>query len=163
MKDKNEFLKQMENLKVPDIDPALHPERVKMAIMNAERSAVLGVWLIVVPCYFLLCVFMYYLFHVNGSWFGAMFTLMSGLNKTPYIDFLGPLILFVLPMVCIVINALAITHVQVRKPIAERPQAKEFNLTIKVKRFNILLILLSLAVVFTFLAYVMTQNISIKN
>jgi hypothetical protein len=162
MKDKNEFLKQMENLKVPDIDPAMHPERVKMAIMNAERSAVLGVWLIVVPCYFLLCVFMYYLFHVRGSWFGAMFTLLSGLNKTPYIDFMGPLVLVLLPIICIVINALAIVHVGVRKPIPGQ-KVKEFNVTVKVKLWNILLILLSLAVVFAFLTYVMAQSISIKN
>lgn len=163
MKDKEEFLKQMENLNVPEINPGVHPEKVKMAIMNAERSAVLGVWLIVVPCYFLLCVFMYYFFHINGSWFGAMFTLMSGLDKTPYINFLGPIILVVLPIICIIINALAIMHVQVQKYGPGQGKVKEFTVTIKVRIWNILLILLSLAIVCTFIVYVMTENISIKN
>ena len=163
MKEKNQFLKQMENLQVPDVDPPKHPEMVKMAIMNAERSAALGVWLIVMPCYFLLCVFMYYFFHMHVGWFGAMFKLMESLEKTPYINFLGPLILVVLPLVCIIINALAITHVQVQKHSPEQHKVKEFSITIKIKIWNILLILLSLAVVCTFIAYVMTENISIKN
>ncbi|HEY8783762.1 MAG TPA: hypothetical protein VIM16_19190 [Mucilaginibacter sp.] len=162
MKDKDEFLKQMENLKVPEITPE-HPEKVKMAIMNAERSAVLGIWLIVVPCYFLLCVFIYYFFHIHIGWFGSMFKLMEGLEKTPFIDFLGPIILVVLPIVCIIINALAITHVQVKKQSQQQSNGKEFSVTIKVKIWNILLILISLAIVFAFIAYVMAENISIKN
>ena len=58
MKDQEEFLKRMENLKVPDVNPSQHQDMVKMAIMNAGRSAALGLWLVIVPCYFLLCVFM---------------------------------------------------------------------------------------------------------
>jgi hypothetical protein len=161
MKDENEFLKKMENLQVPDINPHEHPEMVKMAIMNAERSAALGVWLIAVPCYFLLCVFMYYFFHIHMGWSAAMFTLMSSLDKTPYIDFLGPIILVVLPIICIVINALSIIHVRVQKPGPQQSRVMEFSITIKVKIWNILLILLSLAVICTFIAYVMTQNISV--
>lgn len=163
MKDKEEFLKQMENLKVPQINPAEHQKSVKMAIMNAERSAVLGVWLIVVPCYFLLCVYIYYLFHLRGSWFGAMFTLMANFGKAPYLDLLGPVLLFVLPLVCIVINTLAIIHVQVLRPWPDKPKAKEVSFTIKIKLWNILLILVSVIIVFVFLNYVMTENISIKN
>jgi hypothetical protein len=165
MKDKDDFLKQMENLQVPDINPTEHPKMVKMAILNAERSAALGLWLIVVPCYFLFCVFMYYFSHirVGTSWFAAMFKLMESLEKTPGIAFLGPIILVVLPIICIIINALAITHVKVEQIDPQRSERKEFNFTIKLKLWNILLILLSLAIVLIFIAYVMTENISIKN
>ena len=159
MKEKDEFLKQMENLKVPEVNPQEHPQLVKMAIMNAGRSAALGVWLIVVPCYFLFCVFMYYFSHirVGTSWFAAMFTLMSSLDKTRYIDFLGPIIMVVLPIVCIIINALAITHVGLQK----EGKVRQFNITIKVRIWNIVLILLSLVIVGIFIAYVMTENISV--
>ncbi|MFI5139644.1 MAG: hypothetical protein ACHQIM_17620 [Sphingobacteriales bacterium] len=163
MKDKDDFLKQMENLQVPDINPTEHPKMVKMAILNAERSAALGLWLIVVPCYFLFCVFMYYFSHirVGTSWFAAMFKLMDSLEKTPGIAFLGPIILVVLPIICIIINALAITHVKVEQIDPQRSKRKEFNFTIKLKLWNILLILLSLAIVCVFIAYVMTENISV--
>ncbi|MDR3696712.1 hypothetical protein [Mucilaginibacter sp.] len=159
MKEKDEFLKQMENLKVPEVNPQEHPQLVKMAIMNAGRSAALGVWLIVAPCYFLFCVFMYYFSHlrVGASWFAAMFTLMSSLDKTRYIDFLGPVIMVVLPIVCIIINALAITHVDLQK----EGRVQQLNITIKVKIWNILLVLLSLVIVGIFIAYVMTENISV--
>lgn len=164
MKDKDEFLKQMENLQVPDVGPPKHPEMVKMAIMNAERSAALGVWLIVVPCYFLFCVFMYYFSHirVGASWFGAMFKLMEGLEKTPGISFFGPIVLVVLPIICIIINSLGITHVSVNKPHGGQSKAREFSLTVKVNLWNILLIFISLAIVFIFIAYVMTENISVR-
>ena len=160
MKD-DEFLKKMENLKVPEINPTGHPEQVKMAILNASRSAALGVWLIIVPCYFLLCVFMYYFSHIHLGWFVAMFKLMQGLEKTQFNSFLGPIILVVLPIVCIVINFLAIVHVSVDRPDTERPNVREKKVTLMVKPVNILLILLSLAIVFVFLAYVMAENISV--
>ena len=163
MKDKDEFLKQMENLKVPDVNPAEHQKTVKMAIMNAERSAVLGVWLIVIPCYFLLCVFMYYYFHVHINWFTAMFTLLASMDKTPGAAFWGPLILVVLPIICIIINALAIIHVQAPHPGISQTKARERTITIKLKIWNILLILLSLAVVLVFINYVMVLNITVKN
>jgi len=165
MKEKDEFLKQMENLKVPEVNPQEHPQLVKMAIMNADRSAVLGVWLIVVPCYFLFCVFMYYFSHirVGTSWFAAMFRLMSSLDKTRYIDFLGPVIMVVLPIVCIMINSLAIIHVNVQKTGPRQSTVREFSVTIKIKVWNILLILISLVIVGTFIAYVMTEHISVSN
>jgi hypothetical protein len=162
MKDKDEFLKQMENLQVPDINPA-HQKIVKMAIMNAGRSAALGVWLIVVPCYFLLCVCMYYCFHqrVGTSWFASMYTLMSGLDKTSYIDFMAPLILFVFPIVAIVINALAIVQVDFQKLGSNHGKVREFTVTVKIKPINILLIIISLIVISVFLSYSMTESISL--
>ena len=163
MKDQDEFLKQMENLKVPDVNPSQHQGMVKMAIMNAGRSAALGLWLVIVPCYFLLCVFMYYHFHINANWFSAMFSVMVQLEKVPYIDYIGPLVLFILPVVCIVINLLSIIHVQVRPIGPDRRKVKELNISIRLKLWNIVLILISLALVFAFINFAMTENISIKN
>jgi hypothetical protein len=163
MKDQDEFLKQMENLKVPDVNPSQHQDLVKMAIMNAGRSAALGLWLVIVPCYFLVCVFMYYHFHVNASWFGAMFNQMLQLEKVPYIDYIGPLVLFFLPIGCIVINLLSIIHVGVRQIDLNRRMVKELNISIRLKFWNIVLILISLLIVFAFINYAMTENISIKN
>lgn len=163
MKQEDEFLKKMENLQVPDINPHEHPKMVKMAIMNAERSAALGVWLIIVPCYFLLCVVMYYYFHAHAGWFGAMVALITGLDKTPFMDFLAPVIFLVLPVICIIINALAVTHVQIHKIDPLRSKVREIGITIKIKPWNILLILISLVILFAFISFVMTESISIKN
>ncbi|MDF2431060.1 MAG: hypothetical protein JWP44_691 [Mucilaginibacter sp.] len=163
MKDKDKFSEQMENLKVPDINPGEHPKMVKMAIMNAERSAVLGIWLVIVPCYFLLCVFMYYYFHVKWGLFTAMFNLMSSLDKNPVMKFFSPLVFVGFPIIGIVINTLSIIHVQVQAVGPDKTKVKEFNITIKLKIRNILLILLSLAIAGVFLGYVIIENITIKN
>lgn len=160
MKNEEEFLKKMENLQVPEVDPSGHAEKVKMTIMNAERSAALGVWLIAVPCYFLFCVFMYYFSHLHLGWFAAMFKLMEGLENIRYIDFLGPILLVILPIVCIVINGLAITHVSIQR---YEGRQRQFQIVIKPRLWNVVLILVSLAIVFAFIAYVMTENISISN
>ena len=163
MEDKDEFLKKMENLQVPAASPHEHPKMVKMVILNAERSAALGVWLIIVPCYFLFCVCMYYYFHVKMGWFGSMFMLASGLDKTQGIDFIAPIIFFVLPVVCIIINLLAITHASYQKIDLENTKVREFNFTLKIKPWNIVLILLSVAILFAFLSFALTESISIKN
>ena len=92
-----------------------------------------------------------------------MFKLAEGLDKTPGIDFMAPIVLVVLPIVCIIINALAITHVHYKKNASGKTGAKEFVISIKLKTWNILLILISLAIVFVFIAYTMTENISIRN
>ncbi|MDB4927481.1 hypothetical protein [Mucilaginibacter sp.] len=162
MKDKNEFLKQMESLQVPDVDPVKHQQMVKMAIMNAGRSAALGVWLVIIPCYFLFCVFMYYFFHIHISWFEAMFNLVADLDKNPNTRFLSPLLLVGLPFVCLVINSLAIVHVQYVRVDAKRTKVNELMITLKLRLINILLILISLGIIGVFTAYVMTENISIS-
>lgn len=159
----DEFFKKMETLNVPDVNPGSNLQPVKVAIMNAQRSAALGVWLIAVPCYFLFCVFMYYLFHAHMSWFGAMFSLLSGLSKIPYADYTVPLLMVVLPIICIIINGLAITHVQTRPLDKDKIQVREFAITIKIKFWNIALILLSLLIICIFIGYAMTQNIHIKS
>jgi hypothetical protein len=71
--------------------------------------------------------------------------------------------LVILPIVSIIINALSIIHVQYQKFGPEHGKLKEFSITIKVRIWNILLILVSLAIVFTFIAYIITENIVVKN
>ncbi|HEX8021776.1 hypothetical protein, partial [Mucilaginibacter sp.] len=115
------------------------------------------------PCYFLLCVFMYYQFHLNANWFSAMFSTMVQLEKVPYIDYIGPLVLFILPMVCFIINLLSIIHVQVRQLDPEKRKVREMNISIRLKLWNIVLILISLAIMLLFINFAMTENISIKN
>jgi hypothetical protein len=149
MKNEQDFLKQMENLSIPDVDPSLHQQKVKMTIMNAERSAALGVWLIVLPAYFLICALMSAFFHNKAidSWlFGMIF---SGFNKGTAI--LLDILFFGLPIVCIIINLLAIVHVRVVHISPTQRKYKEFSITIKLKFWNVLLILISTTLLILFI------------
>ncbi|MES2278427.1 MAG: hypothetical protein V4592_20520 [Bacteroidota bacterium] len=150
MKNEQDFLKQMENLSIPDVDPSLHQQKVKMTIMNAERSAALGVWLIVLPGYFLLCALMSAFFHNKAidSWlFGMLFRDLLSTRAS----ILDSLLFFGLPIICIIINLLAIVHVQVEHISPTQRKYKELSLTIKLKFWNILLIVISTALLILFI------------
>ncbi len=51
--EQNDFLKKMEGLKKPDVNEVKPSQQFKLVLMNSKKSAALGFWFIVVPCYFL--------------------------------------------------------------------------------------------------------------
>ena len=129
------------------------PIEIKLAIVNAQRSAVLGLWFILVPCYFLFCVFMFYYFHLEYGVFGSIFELFSILDKDPNMWLLGPILLIGLPLVAILLNALAITHFSF-----DRSQ-QTLGITLKLRWFNLAILLLSIAIVGVFITYAIVENI----
>jgi hypothetical protein len=68
----------------------------------------------------------------------------------------GPVILVGLPLISIIFNALAITHFSFDR--ADRM----LRLNIKLRWFNIVILLLSLAIVSLFVAYAFALNIQVK-
>jgi hypothetical protein len=149
-----DFEKKLENLTKPDGD-VKPPLEIKLAIVNAQRSAVLGVWFTVIPCYFLFCAFMFYFFHLDYGVLGSIFVLFSMLEKNS-MWLVGPVILVALPLISIIFNALAITHFSFDR--ADRM----LRLNIKLRWFNIVILLLSLAIVSLFVAYAFALNIQVK-
>ncbi|MDB5139980.1 MAG: hypothetical protein JWR12_1896 [Mucilaginibacter sp.] len=147
MKDKDEFSKQMENLKVPDAKPGRHQEIIKMTVLNANRSAVMGIWLIVIPSYFLFCVVMEYYFHKNQALVDSMHQLMTGLSNKIYLRSIWAIVLIGMPVLSVILNMLAILHVQHNK------MNNELIVTIKIKTLNLLLVFLSLAIITIFMTY----------
>jgi len=161
MNDHDEFLKQMENLQVPNVNPS-HQNAIKMAIMNADRSVKLGVWLIIIPAFFFACVGVYYYSHGANNWFAAMFSLLMGLDWVPLSDYVIPVLIFVLPLACLIINVLGILHIQVQKVDEHRSRVKELSITIKIKPLNIILIAISILILCGVMGFVMTENISVS-
>ena len=150
MKDKDEFLKQMETLQVPDIDPSLHQQKVKMTIMNAERSAVLSLWLLMVPCYSIFCLIMVFFSHskaFNDWFFGIAMEAAFG-KKSWHPEYL---ILVGGPCVSIIINTLALVHVQYHKLKPAFGKTNELTITIKLKTWNIVLLFISLILAYLFI------------
>jgi hypothetical protein len=160
MNDNNEFLKQMENLQVPDVNPS-HQNTVKMALMNADRSVKLGVWMIIMPAFFFACVGVYYYSHGGNNWFAAMFYTLINMDNIPYADFVLTVLMFVLPLACLIINVLGILHVQVQKIDEHRKKLNELSITIKIKPLNLILIAISILILCGVMGFAMTENISI--
>jgi lantibiotic transport system permease protein len=147
------FEKKMENLTLPKADGVNPPVEIKLTIVNAQRSAALGIWFIAIPCYLLFCVFMKYYFHINLGLFDAMIGLMSDLDKNPVMKFLTPVLVVGLPLAGVVLNALAITH------FSYTASTKTVQISIKLRWINLAVLVISLVLVSLFILYVIVENI----
>ena len=147
-----EFQKKMEEMKTPDARGVKQPEEIKLAILNAQRSAAMGVWFIVVPCFFIACVFMKYIFHVRLGLLETFEEVISALDKNPRTWWIQPVLLMGLPIVSIIINTLSITHFKWDS------QTHTILITLKVRWVNIIILLISAGVVALFLLYLITEN-----
>jgi hypothetical protein len=149
-----DFEQKLENMTKPTglIKP---PLEIKLAIVNAQRSAVLGIWFIIAPCYFLLCAFIFYFFHLNYGVFGSIFVLLSKFESN-IVWLVEPIILVGLPLVSIILNSLAITHFSFDR------SERMIRLNIKLRWFNLTILLLSILIVSLFIAYAFVLNIHVK-
>ena len=150
--EKDQFTKKMEELKTPDTGNIHHYRDLKLMLVSAKKSGTIGFWFIVVPCYFLFCVFMKYYFHVNLHLFDVFIEMISDLDKTRGMKFISPIVLVVLPLAGIVLNALSILHFQYEK------SWKEVRITVRLRWINILIILLSGLLVCVFILYALVEN-----
>ncbi|MBI1768912.1 MAG: hypothetical protein HY015_09610 [Bacteroidetes bacterium] len=152
-----DFEKKLENMGKPEVKSVPPPMEIKLAIVNSQRSAALGIWFIVVPCYFLFCVFMKYYFHFNLGLFDTFIELMASLDKTPGMKFISPILLVGLPLAGIVLNVLAICH------FSFDSTDKTLKISIKLRWLNIAILILSLALVGIFMGYAFVENIHHQN
>jgi hypothetical protein len=149
----SDFEKKMENLVTPRAEDVKPPVEIKLTVVNASRSAAIGIWFIAIPGYFLFCVFMKYYFHVNLGIFDTMVELMSDLDKHPLMKFLSPILLVGLPVTGIILNALAITHFSFDRI------SGILHISIKLRWINLAVLVVSLGLVAVFMLYVIVENI----
>lgn len=137
----NEFLKKMENLQKPEVNADASRRQVKLAIMNARKSAAWGVWFLVIPILFFVCIAIKELFHWQWGFADSFVEWMAKLDKSVATGWLTPVLLVLLPAAAAVVNLLAIMHFMYDKV------TNELVVTIKVKWFNIVLAIISIAIV----------------
>ena len=132
--------KDLEQMGVPD--PSIGPNApLKIALTSAKKSAAIGVWLVAVPIFFLCAIVMKYFFHVNLHLIDVFEEMMAHLDKDSSTKWITPVFFVLLPLAGIVLNVLAIAHVEYRRTL------RQFIITVKLKYVNMLICLVSLAVV----------------
>ena len=151
--EEDEFINKMDNLKKPGFKSKLPDKKLKLAIVNSKKSAAIGVWFLIVPCYFLLMIFMKYYFNVNLHVIDIFEDFIASMDKSTITKFIPPLFFVVLPVVGIIMNFLSIIFFEYDKEL------KQINISVKLKALNILLIILSATVVSVFALYLVTENI----
>ncbi len=150
----NDFEKKMETLKKPDTSAVKPPLELKLTILNARRSAIIGIWFIVIPVTFLFCVLLTYYFklHIDAAtWF---IEFIAKLDKSPATKWIGPTVLLGLPMAGIILNALAITHFELDG------NQKSLIISIKLRWMNLILLGFCLIIMLIFLAYLIVENVN---
>jgi hypothetical protein len=152
MEEKN-FTKKLENMEKPGFKEVEPDKNLKLAIVGSKKSAAIGVWLLVVPCYFLFMVFVKYFFNINFRVIDIFEDFVASLDKSPVTKFITPLFFVGLPIAGIIINLLSIMFFEYDK------DQKRINISIKLKPLNILLVVISGAVVSVFAIYLLTENI----
>ena len=142
---------RLDNLKLPNSTMGQN-EPLKLTLMSAKKSAAIGVWLAAVPLFFLGAVVMKYLFHVNLHVIDVFEEVMAHLDKDPSTMWLTPVFFVLLPLAGILLNMLAIIHVEYRKVL------HQLVVTIKLKPVNILICCVSLAIVAVVFLHALTDH-----
>jgi hypothetical protein len=68
---KEDLINNLHNMQKPDISGGIHQQQLKMTLLNSRRSANFGIVLVIVPCLFLVGIFLKYLLHVPLPLFSA--------------------------------------------------------------------------------------------
>ncbi len=150
--DLEDFKKKMEDMKTPKVAGVKEPVEMKLAILNAQRSATIGVWFVVVPCFFIACVFMKYIFHIHLGLLDTFEEMITVLDTNPRTWWIQPVVLVGLPIISIIINTLSITHFKLDA------QTQSIFITLKLRWVNIIILLISITIVSIFLLYLVTEN-----
>lgn len=148
----NDFEKKMENLDAPDTGFVKHQEVLKIGLVNAKKSARIGILFILLPVIFIaiayikIVVLMHFDFFTNFSHF------VSKQNQSDSITWLFHITVLLLPLTGIIINLLAISHFYVNKT------TKELIITIKYRLKNLIVLIVSAIFFLAVLWYIILMN-----
>ncbi len=142
--DEESLSEKLENINPPEISAPAHQRQLKLTLLNAARSSVVGTFLIVVPCVFIFGIFLKYQLRVRTGWISVVEEWMLRIDHS-WLWFIPPLLLVGAPLLALALNVLALVHVQL---VTAR---RELQITLKLKPANLCvcaLCLLILAAVF---------------
>lgn len=141
----------IDKVDIPQFDDLQHATLIKPAILDARRSAALGFWLVATPVFFLACVVMKYFFMWNMGIVQNFEAFWLALDRDRLGFWLQPLILVIAPAAALLMNLLAVLHIQYV------PGRKELNINVKLRWQNLLLAGVALGVLLVFLLYALGE------
>jgi len=150
--DMDDINSKLENLKVPNIDSTLHKDKLRLTLLNMQRSHKIGYVLIIIPTLFLFGVLLKYVFHFNFPLFDQLESLMSEWDKITILKPVFPILYLLLPLIALVMNLLASFH------FSWNPKSSELNAIYRFRWPNFIIITFSLLILLTFFLYLITEN-----
>jgi len=150
--EEKDFINQMENLKKPDVQATASQRQIKLALLNTKKSAWWGLWILAIPVFFFCCVAIKYLFGWNWGVSNNFIEWMAKLDRQKGTGWITPVLFVLLPGISAIVNLLAIMNFTYDKMF------NQLIVTIKLRWLNIILALVSIAVVAFVLLYAVTEN-----
>ena len=147
----SDFEDMFEKMKKPDVN-VNPPKEIKLAILNYRKSALLTVGFVVLPAIFIFGMVMKYEFDVDLGIVLVVAEWIASFDRIAGLKWLGPFVLVGLPLVGIVLNALAITHV------SYLAAARSIQVTVKLRWLNLSILVASLGVVGIIFLYIVAEN-----
>ncbi len=148
-----EFSQRLQKMHKPQVESETHQLQLRITLLNAKRSARIGVILVIIPCLFLLAVLLKYFLHINMPSFSALEEWMADKDHNVFIKILIPLLLIGAPFIALIVNLLAILHFSFEKKV------NELIITVKLKWINIIVSLICLLILFCFFLYAVGENL----
>jgi hypothetical protein len=150
--EEKDFIKRMEKLKKPEVNAGASQKQIKLAVLNAKRSAAWGIWFLIIPIFFFSCVAIKYFLHWNWGVAGNFLDWMADVDKSTAFPIVSILLFIILPGIGAVVNLLAVLHFIYDK------LTRELVVTIKFKWLNIILAIISVAIIGMVLLYAISEN-----
>ena len=145
----NNFENKMENLNTPNTDFVKHQEILKIGMMNSRKSARIGIIFILIPMLLIVIAFLKIKLLIHWDFFTRLNQYVSNQNQTSVFSWISHIIFIGLPILAIIINLLAITHFYIDK------QNKELTITIRYRLKNLIVLLLSVALLILIFMWVL--------
>ena len=144
---KNNFEKQMENLKTPNTEFVKHQEILKIGLVNAKKSARIGILFILAPIIILLIAYIKIKLLIGLDFFSKFEKLFTTTGENGLPAYLPFIFFVVLPLIAFIINLLAVSHFYLNKT------TRELIITIKYRLRNIIVLIVSAFIIATFFIY----------
>jgi len=148
---KNNFENKMENLTPPNTDFVKHQEVLKIGLLNARKSARIGIIFILVPIVLIVTVYVKFKLLSHWDFFANFEMFVSKQNQTGLLNW-AHLLFIAFPILAIIINLLAITHFYINK------QTKELIISIRYQFKNMIVLLVSAIMILGVFMYVLFLN-----
>lgn len=143
---KNENVEDMlHSMQIPEPENLIQHHELKIPLLSYKKSSKAGLWLLLLPLTVAITVFLKTEFGVQTGYINLVRKFFATIDKNVVLTYLIPLIFVGLPLVAMIINLLAICHFQQNK------KTKELIVTIKYRPLNIVIFLISFAVLIFFL------------
>ena len=143
---KNEDVENMlSSMQIPEPENIMQHRELKIPLLSYKKSSKAGLWLLLLPLIVAVTAVLKTAFGVKSDYINLVRKLFAAIDNNVVLTYLIPLIFVGLPLIAMTMNMLSFCHFQQNK------KTKELVVTIKYRILNIVIFLISFAILIFFL------------